>query len=329
VRRSFAVIASAALLGLVALAGPAQAKTPTPPGAAVAAEHQRIVGYWTPARQAHAIPREVPGPQPTRKPPGTPGGGPGGGGGGDGSSGTSTVTGATWTGGGAVVKTTGKVFLTLGTTDYVCSGSAVSSGSASVVVTAGHCVHDLSLHWATNWMFVPAYSGNGNAPYGAWTATTLFTTAGWFDSENFTDDAGFAVVTGDSSLDGALGTLPSISFSSGATSSDPHYAFGYPAAKKYKGNTLAYCRGPIQLGAYDADQTLSMSCDMTGGSSGGPWFENWNDTAQTGTIMSLNSYGYLSLAKVMFGPVFDGPEQTAYNAATNTTCVTYCVSYGP
>ncbi len=31
-------------------------------------------------------------------------------------------------------------------------------------------------------------------------------------------------------------------------------AFGYPAAQKYKGETLTYCQGPVQTG-YDRTRT--------------------------------------------------------------------------
>ena len=46
-------------------------------------------------------------------------------------------TGGYFSGGGEVRDTTGKVFFTLGGTNYVCSGSAVTSGNKDVVLTAG------------------------------------------------------------------------------------------------------------------------------------------------------------------------------------------------
>jgi hypothetical protein len=43
---------------------------------------------------------------------------------------------------------------------------------------------------------------------------------------------------------------------------------------------------------------------MTGGSSGGPWFINFNSANGTGSLNSLNSFKYTSgrFTKYMFGP---------------------------
>ena len=61
--------------------------------------------------------------------------------------------GGAWTGGGAVVSTTGRVFFTYQGRTASCSGSAVTSANRSTVMTAGHCVKlDGAFH--TNWAFV-------------------------------------------------------------------------------------------------------------------------------------------------------------------------------
>ncbi len=315
-----------ALAALPVLAGTAQAQqgNGNGNGGQAAAEHRRVDEFWTADKRASATPRDLERPAPKGKPNGKPGGPP------TTTTTTSpttttaptTVTGATWNGGGAVVKTTGKVFFTMGGTRYTCSASAVDSGPGSVVLTAGHCVHDVSLGWASNWIFYPAYNGAPNAALGSWTATSLFTTTGWASSEDFDDDAGFAVVSDGTATTleaklaaNGVASVPSISFSS--TNTSTHHAFGYPAAKKYSGSTLVYCAGPVRVGAYDGADTVSMTCDMTGGSSGGPWFQSFSNG--TGVIRSLTSYGYASLKNVLFGPVLNAPEQAAYNAATSSS----------
>ena len=53
------------------------------------------------------------------------------------------------------------------------------------------------------------------------------------------------------------------------------YAFGYPAAGKYRGNDLVYCAGNIFADPYASNQTWGMTCNMTGGSSGGPWLSGF------------------------------------------------------
>lgn len=291
-------------------------------GTAVAGEHRHVVDFWTDERRAGAVPRQVAGPTPAAKPEGKPGKG-GGGGGGDDGGGTAVVTGAVWRQGGSVTLTTGKVFFTLGASRYTCSASAVATPAGNAVLTAGHCVHaGNGGAFATNWIFYPGWDGAPDPDLGAWTATDLFTTEGWAGSGDFDDDAGFALVTGGGSaslaevLAGRGTVSPAIAF--GTTDADVH-AFGYPAAKKYKGNTLTYCAGPT-VPRYDGHETLALSCDMTGGSSGGPWFSPFANDGAADAIVSLNSYGYASLSNVMFGPIFDGAEQATYTATAGGAC---------
>ena len=53
----------------------------------------------------------------------------------------------------------GKVFFSDGASNYVCSGTALSSGNQSVVWTAGHCVNEGPGGFYTNWAFVPGLQG--------------------------------------------------------------------------------------------------------------------------------------------------------------------------
>jgi hypothetical protein len=181
--------------------------------------------------------------------------------------------------------------------------------------------------FATKWTFWPGYDSSGPSDtLGTWTATSLFTTADWArvsttsaEDRDFPDDAGLAVVNDGNggSLKARLvgqARLPSMGESTNSAVS-PFAAFGYPAAKKYKGQTLIYCQGPVAT-TYDTNNTVSMACDMTGGSSGGPWYQGGSDK---GLITSLNSYGYPGLNR-MFGPTFDGPETTLRDQASDGTC---------
>jgi hypothetical protein len=59
----------------------------------------------------------------------------------------------------------GKVFFSDGGSNYVCSGTALTSGNESVVWTAGHCVNEGPGRFFTNWAFVPAYK-TARAPTG-------------------------------------------------------------------------------------------------------------------------------------------------------------------
>ncbi|TNY38190.1 trypsin-like serine peptidase [Thermomonospora catenispora] len=220
--------------------------------------------------------------------------------------------GGTWTGGGQVVRTTGRVFFTYQGRTASCSGSAVISQNRSTVITAGHCVK-LDGAWHTNWVFVPGYD-NGNAPYGTWTARQTLATAQWAASENITYDVGAAVLN---PLNGQYLTDvvggQAIGFNQSRT--QPMYAFGYPAAAPYDGSTLTYCSGTTSSSLLYG--SIGLVCDMTGGSSGGPWFSGFDESTGTGTLNSVNSYrlNFPLLDRYMYGPYFGSEAQALYQQA--------------
>jgi hypothetical protein len=311
---------------------PAGAARPTaPPGQS---EHDRIVAFWTNARVAQAIPRDFEYDPATKsfRPSARPNAGPTGS--------ASTTLGSSWTAGGGVLQTTGKVLFAMGRTYYVCSASVAHDTvtGRSIIITAGHCAYDeTNGAFATNWMFVPAYdsapaplttSGSFCAQtlYGCWTASALvvakgYATAGGFNNQAIVHDYAFAVVgaggkSGTAQLDSTVGGQP-IQFSSVAGGADT-YLFGYPAAGRYKGNDLVYCRGPLGFDSLVNNATYRVACNMTGGSSGGPWFTPFSQSTGSGTIMSVNSYGYSGVT-AMYGPKLNSETQTMFGVAGTAT----------
>jgi hypothetical protein len=207
----------------------------------------------------------------------------------------------------AAKDTVGKVFFTQGGQDYVCSGNAVASANGSTVATAGHCVNEAGT-WATNWVFVPGYD-HGQAPYGTWAATDLVSTDQWVSSEDISYDVAFATVepeSGGATLEDTVGTT-SIAFNS---ERGAHYtSYGYPAAAPFDGESLETCEGTASDDTIGDTLSQGIPCDMTGGSSGGPWF--LDDGAQN----SVNSFGYNVQSNVMYGPYFGSEAQSAYQEA--------------
>jgi len=224
-----------------------------------------------------------------------------------------TAGGYTWTGGGAIVKTTGKVFFTLAGRDYVCSGSAVTSTNKDTVATAGHCVNEGPGAFATNWAFVPGYN-NGSRPYGTFTARKLYTTSAWANSGDYDFDVAFAVMN---TLNGKH--LTDVVGAQGIAFNQARgkymYAFGYPAGSPYNGEKLIYCRGTVYDDYIGDTNDQGMDCDMTGGSSGGPWLYNFNTSTGRGTVNSVTSFGYNILDDVLWGPYFGSTVQSVYNTA--------------
>ncbi|HEV2086745.1 MAG TPA: hypothetical protein VGR21_00405 [Cryptosporangiaceae bacterium] len=291
------------------------------------AEHRAILAYWTPGRMRTAVPampsvrrprtggvpglaglvpsiRDVgpPRPAPVAKPeprarqalPRAEGGG------------------YAWPGGGAVARTTGRVFFTLQGTDYVCSGSAVRSLNRDTVATAGHCVNAGPGEYATAWMFVPGYR-DGSSPYGRWTARRLFAPTSWTRDGVIDSDVGFAVVN---TRDGRHLTdvvgAQAIGFNAGRG----RYArlFGYPATGGYDGARMYYCQGTPRQDRYGT-RNQGVRCDMTEGASGGPWLTGFDPDTGTGTVTSVSSFGYSDDPNVMWGPYFGDTARAVFRRA--------------
>ena len=209
------------------------------------------------------------------------------------------------------VKHIGKVFFTLGGSNYVCSGNSVSSANKSTVSTAGHCLNEGPGAFATKFTFVPAYL-DGAAPYGMWTAKSLHAPTQWSSGGDMTYDTGFAVMN---PLNGK--TLADVVGASGlqfnAARGLTYKAFGYPAAQPFNGESLKSCSGTATDDPYNPlYNSQGIPCNMTGGSSGGPWFIGSSSTGYQNTV---NSYGYGSKSTTMYGPYWGSVIQQAYSTA--------------
>jgi len=304
------------------------------PGAVLAAPHRdaraehraAVLAYWTPARIKAAKPMDytfdaVRGFHQEKSRPG---------GGGGGTSGS--VGGASWTTGGKPLTTTGRVLFHLSSGDYICSGSVVDDGDATdnhaIILTAGHCVTENTAgSFATNWLYIPSFDTSptytcSNTTYGCWVAdalyaSTAFATAGSYNTTAIQNDWGFARVTtggfDNSQVDGKLGTF-GIRFSSVA-SGTVLTSFGYPAAAPYNGSDLIYCRNAVSFDLLAGNATYGMTCNETGGASGGPWVQATNTTTYADAVVtSLNSYRYDRGTK-MYGPKFNSRTQAVFGAA--------------
>ncbi len=200
----------------------------------------------------------------------------------------------------------GKVFFSAGSTNYVCSGTALDG---NVVWTAGHCVNEGPGGYYTNFVFVPAYR-DGTAPYGSFAATQLLTSDSWALAGEFGVDVGAAVPA----TNGAGQTLSEavverpIAFNT--TPNQAYDVYGYPAAKRFSGNRLYLCKTAWSRNDSSATPaTMGVPCNMTGGSSGGGW------VTSGGAVASVTSYGYSSLKDVLFGPHLEAEAQQVYDAA--------------
>ncbi|MET7488908.1 trypsin-like peptidase domain-containing protein [Streptomyces sp. NPDC005538] len=248
-----------------------------------ATERRAALAYWTPAR-IKAVGRSV-----------------------DlGPTGPKTKT---WTG--TPMKTVGRLFfVNAGGADTWCTATAVKSANRSVVMTAAHCVRRSASPANTNMtmVFVPAYS-KGRQPYGAFAVRTALTPR-TFAQEGTNDVAALVVDAGRNGrkLTDAVGATP-IAFGRpvGGTVS----AFGYPATHPQLGEQLLRCVGT----AKKENGTQMIPCDMTGGSSGGPWLANFDSATGKGTLVSVNSALDSLQPTKMYGEILGATAKTMYQRA--------------
>jgi hypothetical protein len=216
----------------------------------------------------------------------------------------------------------GKVFLTLGDTDYFCSATVVSSAAHTVVWTAGHCVHgaDIGLGFASNWMFVPAYR-DGQAPYGSWTAIELITTDGWQSGANLRLDIGAALLARDPQGRGVQDVLGALGIAFHQPRNKIFDAYGYPAIDQntvlfppnFNGERLFRCRSPLTANDRppgSGPETMEIDCDMTAGASGGGW------VIADQFVNSVTSYGYSFNPHDLYGPYFGSVAEDLYRRAS-------------
>ena len=255
-----------------------------------------------------------------------------------GGGGSYIVTSAEWTGGGTVQNASGRLYFEMPNnarrkgpwTGYVCSGTVATDATTgrSLILTAAHCVYDdANKAFARNAMFIPdqaSTTGSGtdldcsNDPIGCWVPSFGAVDRNWTTRvfpDNVEWDYAFYVV-GDTGahagapassdrLDVAAGSM-ALSFTTpyaddgdpSATSLDFTHALGYSYADDPK---LMYC-------AEDMTTEGSVnwwlpSCDLTGGSSGGPWIQPLS--GGDGPVISVNSWGYTN-SPGMAGPKFAG-----------------------
>nr|BBH85649.1 peptidase [Thermosporothrix sp. COM3] len=202
--------------------------------------------------------------------------------------------------------TIGKVFFTdpVSKTDYVCSGTSLSSRNGSIVDTAGHCVIEggSGNNFYVNWVFCPQYL-DGYCPRGVWPARQLHTTGQWANNADFSRDIGFAVVATNNgmTLNQAVG---GVRLATDLPAEQNFRALGYPQEPPFTGQRMYQCTSPATVrDTNGSPQPIGINCDMTGGSSGGGWLirgrGSWYLNGHT-------SYVYTNLPDVLFSPYYDG-----------------------
>jgi V8-like Glu-specific endopeptidase len=197
--------------------------------------------------------------------------------------------------------TAGKLFFSIGGVPYLCSASVIQH---RIVATAGHCVHSgTASGFYSNWVFVPAYR-DGNAPLLSWNWRAVIVTGAWASGGGGVPNAAdYAMIEfGDQGVGGvtrAIGDVTGwLGWQTLSLSANHTSKLGYPC-------NLDSCQKMqiVTSGAFRnvAPNNVEYGSDAEGGSSGGPWIQNFQvlqngggTGSNTGSnrVVGITSYGY-------------------------------------
>lgn len=195
--------------------------------------------------------------------------------------------------------------------DFRCSGGVAYNRT---IWTAGHCVFSPGIGWHANMVFVPAYQ-NGSSPFGVFTMYNMATLNPWAYEANYAYDIGMVAVGDVNGL--SLGET--VGWLGAAFNLMPwqllYNSFGFPSNLDNNGRYLMTCVGDrwLREDAVGPDP-VAIGCDMTFGSSGGPWLVNFYPFryGAYNYVNGVNSYGYNGV-DLMYSPYFGSNAQSLFN----------------
>ena len=202
--------------------------------------------------------------------------------------------------------TVGVLFFSQDGKDYRCSAASIGSNA---LWTAGHCVHDGNGTvdgWSDNVVFAPAYK-NGNTPFGTWTFYDLVTRVAWFSGKDFRFDIGGVILEPNASGKTVNEIVGSLGFAYNLNPNQHWFNIGYPVGAPFDGKTMQICAASFARNApsYTSPMPMAMGCDMTPGSSGGPWIINFSGSpGNTNYINGNTSYRYTGFEEEIYSPYF-------------------------
>jgi hypothetical protein len=267
---------------------------------------------------------------------------------------TEEVSDESWPYGGLVQKSTGRILFFFDGNAYVCTGTVLDDEveDRTVILTAAHCAYQYRPQggrFAEHALFIPDQDSTigtksdetcSNDPYGCWIPAFAVVDYRW-TQQGFPNsvpyDYAFYVIPNDihAHEKGYLhyGSNPPSQLLPEVAEPIPvdweynHYASDFTTGLGYsfdKDPDFRYCAGDMstKFGIKTYENLWIGVCEMTGGSSGGPWMVN-TDSEGRGTVVSVNSWGYTS-SSGMAGPnLSTGEAKCMYEKAKSRSLYDY------
>ena len=203
--------------------------------------------------------------------------------------------------GSAPIRNEGKLYMAFGQKLFVCTATVVASKTHTVIFTAGHCIYNKKLGFASRVAFFPASFGGYNA-HGFWAGTRIITNGQWVHRTNEKFDYAAIKMAGPQGPIGSVVGESGLALNAGRRHRE--LALGYP--NNLGGTQVMWACASRLIGDDPFDhgrgkKNIAIGCNMSHGCSGGGW-----QITRKGRfyVNSVSSYFYATkrFNNILFGP---------------------------
>jgi V8-like Glu-specific endopeptidase len=209
---------------------------------------------------------------------------------------------------------TGKLFFKIGSGTYVCSASLIKPG---ILVTAAHCVSNYGQsQFYNSWVWYPGYN-NGQAPYGSYSAKNVRVMTSYYNGTDGCYQSGVICPNDVAIIE--LYTPNGLPGSAVGWYGYGWNGWGFNSSSQTLINQLGYPQA-LDSGVFmqrnDSQGTVNSTYSnntiigslMTGGSSGGPWLNNFGrepllsggagfgNASLHNIVVGVTSWGYTNIS---------------------------------